>query len=366
MQQRGEDAPSLAQFIVSDECGGVSAEDLQNEPGVSVGECGELVREALLVRQVEFGHDRVPGEPGLLHKRFQVHGLVGLHAHHELVARQLLLREQQRAAGRRLELDTHLGLALVERLAGAHDERHALPAAVPDVHDQRRERRRQRIVRHALVVRVARLLPERGVLPGDAVVEFDFVYALQHLDFFIPDVVARRAHRRLHCDHGEDLHEVVLHDVADDAVLVKVAPAPLRAEILLESHGDGGYVVAVPERLEGVICEPHDHQVLHHLLPDVVVDTESFTLLQQAADVPVELLKRLQISAERLLNDEPVPPRRRHARILQRPADWDEEVGRDGEVEQAIRTCSSQGGLHSEISSKTSPTRPASSYCPLR
>ena len=36
------------------------------------------------------------------------------------------------------------------------------------------------------------------------------------------------------------LHEVVLHDITDDAKLVKVAPAPLRANVLLEADLDIG------------------------------------------------------------------------------------------------------------------------------
>ncbi len=44
------------------------------------------------------------------------------------------------------------------------------------------------------------------------------------------------AHRGLHGEQGQDLQQVVLDDVADDAVLVKVSAAPLRAEVLAEDH----------------------------------------------------------------------------------------------------------------------------------
>ena len=44
------------------------------------------------------------------------------------------------------------------------------------------------------------------------------------------------AHRRLHGEQGQDLQQVVLDDIPDDAVLVEVAAAPLGAEVLAEDH----------------------------------------------------------------------------------------------------------------------------------
>ena len=49
---------------------------------------------------------------------------------------------------------------------------------------------------------------------------------------------------------------MVLHDVADDAKLVEVAPAALGAEGLLEGDGDVGNGVAVPDGLEGDVGKP--------------------------------------------------------------------------------------------------------------
>ena len=51
---------------------------------------------------------------------------------------------------------------------------------------------------------------------------------------FVTDVLGGERDRPLHGDEGEDLEEVVLHDVADDADRVKVAAAALGAKVLLE------------------------------------------------------------------------------------------------------------------------------------
>lgn len=48
-----------------------------------------------------------------------------------------------------------------------------------------------------------------------------------------PDVVGSEAHGLLHGYQSEDLSEVVLHDVADDAEVIEVPAAALCAEGLL-------------------------------------------------------------------------------------------------------------------------------------
>jgi hypothetical protein len=63
-----------------------------------------------------------------------------------------------------------------------------------------------------------------------------------------------------------------LHDVPDDAELVEVAAAALGPEGFLESDDHGGDVVAVPGRPEQAVAEPDGHQVLDHLLAQVVVN----------------------------------------------------------------------------------------------
>ena len=61
-------------------------------------------------------------DPRFLGGHLQVDGLVGLHADHQLVAHAALGED---VAGDVGELQPHLGLALVQRLAAAQDEGHA-------------------------------------------------------------------------------------------------------------------------------------------------------------------------------------------------------------------------------------------------
>jgi hypothetical protein len=71
--------------------------------------------------------------------------------------------------------------------------------------------------------------------------------------------------RLLHGDEAEDLEQVVLHDVADDAELVEVPAAALSAERLLEGDDDGGDVVTVPGRAKQTIPEPKSRVSFHPL-----------------------------------------------------------------------------------------------------
>ncbi len=70
-----------------------------------------------------------------------------------------------------------------------------------------------------------------------------------------------------HASHGEFAHldQVVLHDIADNAKLVKVTAAAVGAEGLLEADLHVGNEVAVPRgRQELVRKSAHIHQQTQH------------------------------------------------------------------------------------------------------
>ena len=65
--------------------------------------------------------------------------------------------------------------------------------------------------------------------------------------------------------------------------------------------------LAVPDRLEDAVGEPEHQHVLDGLLAEVVVDAEDLLLVEEAADLLVQLAGRGEVVAERLLDDEPRP-----------------------------------------------------------
>ncbi len=66
---------------------------------------------------------------------------------------------------------------------------------------------------------------------------------------------------------------MVLHDVTNDTEFVKVASATLSSKRLLECDDNGGYVVTVPGGPEKSVPESDGHQILHHLLAQVVINS---------------------------------------------------------------------------------------------
>ncbi len=58
---------------------------------------------------------------------------------------------------------------------------------------------------------------------------------------------------------------MVLHHVSDDSILVKVASASLRPDILFETDVYAAYVLTIPQRLEDKICEAQTHDTLRDL-----------------------------------------------------------------------------------------------------
>jgi hypothetical protein len=197
----------------------------------------------------------------------------------------------------------------VQRLACLHQERHTVPARVVDEERGGGEGGRDAALGHGGVVGVARVrLAALGValvLAHHHVLELQLPHGPQHLHLLVADVLGVQAHRGLHGEQGQDLQQVVLHDVPDDAVVVEVAagrdsqqartlsckcneeeedtadssacrPNPpastLGAEIFREYELHVPDVVPRPQRLEDEVGEAEDGEILNQFLAQVMVD----------------------------------------------------------------------------------------------
>ncbi len=65
--------------------------------------------------------------------------------------------------------------------------------------------------------------------------------------------------------------------------------------------------VAVPDGLEDGVGEAEDHEVLHGLLAEVVIDAEDVFIFEDAAEHAVEVGGGLDIAAEGLFDNDPLP-----------------------------------------------------------
>ena len=100
---------------------------------------------------------------------------------------------------------------------------------------------------------------------------------------------------------------MVLNHVAQRAGAVVITAALFDPERLRRSDLDILHVVAIPDRLEDRVGEAQRDDVLHRLLPEIVVDAVNLVLGKDRFDRLLELSRRLEIGAEGLLDDDARP-----------------------------------------------------------
>ncbi len=95
---------------------------------------------------------------------------------------------------------------------------------------------------------------------------------------------------------------MVLHDVAQRAVVIVIGPAPARANGLGDGDLDMLDGILVPQRLEQCVSEAQREQVLHRLLAEIVVDAEDAVFGEGGFQRLLDLQARGKVVAERLLD----------------------------------------------------------------
>ncbi len=135
---------------------------------------------------------------------------------------------------------------------------------------------------------------------------------------------------------------MVLDEVAQRARVVVVARATADPDVLGGGDLHVVDVVAVPHRLKQRVGEAHRHQVLDRLLAQVMVDAKDLRLLEDLEQLGVELARRSEVVAERLLDDD---PRMRvldavQSRRAELGGDQREELRSGRQVEDAVQGAS--------------------------
>src|SRR3954463_1287268 len=231
--------------------------------------------------------------------------------------------------GRPLQLYQDLRRGDGHPLAGSDVERHAGPTPRLDLEAERDERLDPGVRRHALRLAIP------VVLAADDVVRPQRPDGLEQPHPLRQEHVAVESARWLHRDEGEDLQQVVLHDIARRADRV-VEPATVAdAEILGHRDLHALHEVPVPQRFEERVGEPEVREVLDGLAPEEVVDPEDRVLGEGAAKHRVQLSGAGQITTEGLLDDD--ARILRAARALEVLDHWLEQRRWDRQIEQGAR-----------------------------
>lgn len=100
------------------------------------------------------------------------------------------------------------------------------------------------------------------------------------------------------------MNKVVLHHIAQCSGSLVEAAALLDAQILHSRYLYVVDVVTVPKRLENTVGEAERQNILRGFLAQEVVDTVNLVLLEHRGIDTVQLARRVQIIAERLLHDD--------------------------------------------------------------
>ena len=340
VRDRIDPPPGRLLLVALDEQGRVVVQRVEDQ--LLVGDAPPrlaVLGQAEVQRQLLQRHPLL-GQAGALVHDLERDALLRLEHDHQLVGIGVPREDGVRHLA---EADDDLRLALGQPLAGLQVEGHARPAPVLDLGADG-DVALGRALGVADVLGVGRgLLAVRavafGVLAPDRarldVLRRDARQAAQHLDLLVAHRLRVEARGRLHRDEAQELEEVILHHVADGAVLVVVPPAPLRADGLgdRDLHALDG--LRVPQRLEDAVREAQRDEVLDGLLAEVVVDAERPVLGEGLRDRVVDLDVGGEVVADRLLDHDAVG-RAGQAHRLQVRADGAEDGRARGEIEHHL------------------------------
>ncbi len=98
-------------------------------------------------------------------------------------------------------------------------------------------------------------------------------------------------------------------------------------------------IIVVPQRFEEAVAEAKRHDVLDGLFAEIMIDSVDLILVQTCADLAIERVRRIQVVAERLLDDHSSPMPVSffgESRASQLLYDLTEEIWRHRGVEQII------------------------------
>lgn len=235
----------------------VALEGIEDKRFVGLGDLE--VGEAAAVGEVEFGHDGLHAETRLLGVHLDVDGFVGLDADDDFVAGDVLedtggdvLEYRLASAAGTLQCgyapSAECGLQssarsglhcvsipvlhdhdLAHTLSCLEDERHTIPALVLNPSNHRAECGTSRTLGNSVILLVAGLaaIKRFSILTNDNVLGVDWWHSLQDTDLLVTDVLSGERDRSVHSKESEHLEQVVLHDITDDAELVKVTSTTL-------------------------------------------------------------------------------------------------------------------------------------------
>jgi hypothetical protein len=173
---------------------------------------------------------------------------------------------------------------------------------------------------------------EPVVLAADVRGRVGIGHRAEHRELGVVDGRRVAPRRWLHGRHGDDLQQMVDHDVAQCPDRVVEVAAVLDPEALGHRDLQAGDVVTVPDRLDHRVGEAQVQDLVQAHLPEEVIDPQQPSLGDVAVQIGGQLTRRGEVVAEGLLHDDP-RRRRQRTRSRQPCHDRAEQARRNLEVE---------------------------------
>lgn len=129
----------------------------------------------------------------------------------------------------------------------------------------------------------------------------------------------------------------ILQDIADNAKFIKVATATFCTKGFLESDLNVADVILVPSGVHGNISEPEYQDILDHLLPQVMINTESLVFFPMFLNGLEKFFSRRGVFSKWLLDDDAIDATPENITVLLEVfCHRNEDAGREGEIEKTV------------------------------
>jgi hypothetical protein len=162
-------------------------------------------------------------------------------------------------------------------------------------------------------------------------------HRVQHVHFLVANLVGVEGHHRFHGHQAEQLHQVILHHVAQGAGPIVIAAAMFHAHFFGDGDGHVVHITPVPDRLEQRIGKAERQDVLHRLFAQIMVDAEDLGFLKTRGEGAVQRQRRIQVVPDRFLARRCARvPVGRQAGAREEGRDFAKQGGRRGHVENAL------------------------------
>ena len=160
---------------------------------------------------------------------------------------------------------------------------------------------------------------------------------VEHVHLLVANLVGLEGDHRLHRHQTEQLHQVILHHVAQRSGVIVITAAVLDAHGFGDGDGHIINVATIPDRLEERIGKTKGQNVLHRFLAEIVINPKDLRFVEAGGEDGIQGARGFQVVADRLLDHDPRPfPIPRQPGLAEIFWNFAEHARRRGHVEDAM------------------------------